>query len=37
MLPILMPRINDAVFIETDSGLKKNYIRGLSPLLGGLR
>ena len=36
MLPILMPRINDAIFIEIDSGLK-NYIRGLSPLSGGLQ
>ena len=28
MLLILMPRINDAIFIEIDSGFKKNYIRG---------
>ena len=25
MLPILMSRINDAIFIETDSGLKNIY------------
>ena len=37
MLPILMSRINDAIFLEIDSGLKKNYIRGLIPLLGGLQ
>ena len=25
MLPILMPRINDAIFIETDNGLKNLF------------
>ena len=38
MLPILMPRIHDPMFMEIDSGLKKNYnIRGLRPLLGDLQ
>ena len=38
MLPILMLRIHDPVFMEIDSGLNKNYnIRGLTPLLGGLQ
>ena len=40
MLPILIPRIPDQIFMEIDRTVlvKKNYnIRGLSPLLGGLQ
>ena len=38
MLPILMPRIHDPIFMEIDSGLKKIiFYKGLTPLLGGLQ
>ena len=32
MLPILMPRIHDPIFIEIDCGLKNYNIRGLTKI-----
>ena len=37
MLPILMPRIHDSIFMEIDSGLKKLQYWGVNPLLGSLQ
>ena len=42
MLPILIPRIQDQIFMEIDwtvlvKKAKKYNIKGLNPLLGGLQ
>ena len=31
MLPILMPRIHDSIFMEIDNGLQNYNSRGLTP------
>ena len=35
MLPIVMPRIHDVIFMEIDSGLKEIIIFGVKPPIRG--